>query len=91
MLENITRGDNVYTNVLSVSKSGMSRTITLYIIKNNDLFNITYEIGQKLGLKMAKNGGLIVRGRGMDMCVDTVYNLSIALFGDSRALKNQHI
>lgn len=78
-------GDSVYTSVNSVSRSGMSRHISLVIAYNNkdtkrpDVFNITWLASRALGWTM-KGGCLRVSGCGMDMCFHTVYSLGRMLF-----------
>jgi hypothetical protein len=79
----LTPGDTVYTMVRSVSSSGMSRTMSLYIVKDNRLVNITYYAAHALEWPLVeKNGSRVLRvgGCGMDMGFHTVYTLSRVLF-----------
>lgn len=76
-------GDKVYTMVRSVSSSGMSRTMSVYVVKDNQLLNITYQVAQALDYPLADvNGSRVVRvgGAGMDMGFHLVYSLSGYLF-----------
>jgi len=76
-------GDTVYTMVRSVSSNGMSRTMSLYIVKDNRLVNITYYAAHALEWPLTeKNGSRVLRvgGCGMDMGFHTVYTLSRVLF-----------
>lgn len=76
-------GDTVYTMIRSVSSSGMSRTMSLYIVKDNRLVNITYYAAHTLEWPLTdKNGSRVLRvgGCGMDMGFHTVYTLSRVLF-----------
>jgi len=76
-------GDTVYTMVRSVSSSGMSRTMSLYLVKDNRLMNITYYAAHALEWPLVeKNGSRVLRvgGCGMDMGFHTVYTLSRVLF-----------
>lgn len=75
-------GDTVYCMVRSVSSSGMSRTISLYIIENGKLRNIDGLVVDVLDYRESKRGGFVVNGCGMDMCFGTVYNLGRYLFPD---------
>lgn len=73
----------VYTLGRHVSTSGMSRDISLYIVKNNRLVNITYYASQALGWKLVERNGyraIRVGGAGMDMGFHTVYTLSSVLY-----------
>jgi len=76
-----TRPD-VYTQVEHVSRSGMSRHINVYVIKDNEPINLNYMI-ERLGIyNRNKNGSLTVSGCGMDMGFAVTYELSRALFPD---------
>ena len=79
----LSAGDTVYTIVRSVSASGMSRTLSLYIVKDNRLVNITYYAAHALEWRLVDvNGSRVMRvgGCGMDMGFHTVYTLSRVLF-----------
>ncbi len=74
-------GDTVYCIVRSVSNSGMSRVISLYIVQNGQLSSIDGLASDVLAYRDATNSaGFIVGGGGMDMCFGTVYNLGRYLF-----------
>jgi hypothetical protein len=73
----------VYTLGRHVSTSGMSRDISLYVVRNNELFNITYYASVALGWKLVERNGsraIRVTGAGMDMGFHTVYTLSSVLY-----------
>jgi hypothetical protein len=85
-------GDTVYCVLRNVSRSGMSRSIDLYVMKNNEPRRITCTAGLVLGYPLdRKNDGLKVRGCGMDMGFHCVYSLSHAMFpggfGETAKLK----
>jgi hypothetical protein len=74
----------VYTVLRHVSQSGMSRDISLFIVEDNRLRNITYTVAIALGEKPKdKNGQRVIRvnGCGMDMGFHLVYSLSSVLYG----------
>lgn len=82
-------GQTVYTNLKSVSSSGMSRKISVYIVEEVDTFkgkenvinDITWLVARALDMRRdPKTGGLIVQGGGMDMGFHVVYNLSHTVF-----------
>lgn len=83
--------DTIYTSLESVSRSGMSRNIKLFVIKDNKPLHISYDTGKLLDYKQSKSPyyGIVVKGCGMDMGYSVVYNLASALFGDGYALKQQ--
>ena len=87
-------GTTIYTTIRSVTKSGMSRAISCFIITteedgSNYIQNINYFVGISLGLKRHKDGGLIVRGCGMDMGYKIVSDLSHLIMSDEYALKQR--
>ena len=70
-------GDTINTILRHVSRSGMSRSISLF---NGDQ-DITYFSALAMGDKIdQKNGGIKITGSGMDMGFALVYNLGWALF-----------
>lgn len=76
----------VYCVLRSKSKSGMSRTLTLFVIRNGEPYYITYDASIALGWALDKAGNLKVSGCGMDMGFHTVYELAGAIFGHSDRL-----
>ena len=78
-------GSTVYTNIHHVSKSGMSRNMTLHIVSNGEIQNITYWAALALN-KPLFDDELKVSGCGMDMGFHIVYCLSRALFPDGFAV-----
>lgn len=71
----------VYTSLLHVSQSGMTRRISCYVATGEgELTNIDWYI-EKLDLyKRDNKGGLKVSGCGMDMGFSVVYELSCKLY-----------
>lgn len=58
----------IYAKVEHVSRSGMSRTMSFYMIEDGELINITHVISQALDYKLNENSWTIrVQGCGMDM------------------------
>lgn len=72
-------GQKVYTILRSVSKSGMSRDISVYIIHKGELRNIDALTGDACAIGEGKQG-LKMHGCGMDMGFSLVYNLGSALW-----------
>lgn len=78
-------GDTVYTMLRKVSASGMSRQISLFIVRDGAILPITGRVADVLGYKTTdKNPGgnwaIRVDGAGMDMGFHLVYNLGRVLF-----------
>ena len=81
-------GDKVYTILRHVSKSGMSRDISLLIDANcgtgeRALYNITYLAARALDDRLIESGGshaIRIGGCGMDMGFNLVYCLGRKLF-----------
>ena len=81
LLELIKPNDTVYTILRKVSSSGMQRSISLHIIKDNRILCLDYDVSLLTHYKLDTKGqGLIVKGCGMDMGFDLVYNLGCALW-----------
>ncbi len=51
-------GSTVYTFLNHVSKSGMQRAISTYIINNNDVINISDSVATIIGNSLHKKGGI---------------------------------
>jgi len=78
-------GSKVYTVVRSVSASGMSRTMSVYVVVEGELLNITYHTAKALDYPLTDVNGsrvICVGGCGMDMGFHVVYSLSGYLFRD---------
>lgn len=74
-------GDTVYTQLNHVSRSGMSRAISVFVIKNSKPRDITYLVGEALDYKEHRtHPGLNVGGTGMDMGFHVVYSLGSVMF-----------
>jgi len=77
-------GDEVYTKLNHVSKSGMQRAISVKIIRDNKIQNISYLVSQVTEFKLHnKYEGIKIGGCGMDMGFEIVYNLGRILFKES--------
>ena len=92
--EMIKPGDTLRTVLRHVSRSGMSRHISVLRAGCHD---ITYLAGMVLNYRLADDGGLVVGGCGMDIGFSVVYALSVHLFpagfecvGD-RCPSNDHV
>lgn len=76
-----TKDNKIYCVLRHVSKSGMQRTIHFFTIVNDEIYHLDYLISKALDLKPdQKREGLKIRGAGMDMGFDTIYNLSVSLY-----------
>jgi len=80
--EQVQAGQTVFTVLRSVSSSGMSRQIDVYLIQDDKPVYITGLVARLLDYRQAKSGALFVRGCGTDMGFEVVYSLSRALFPD---------
>ena len=82
LLSLVKPNDKILINVESVSSSGMSRTMRFFIIKDNELRDITGYVAIVAGYARDKNNFLKVSGCGMDMGFSVVYNLGRCLWRD---------
>lgn len=75
-------GSTVYTILRHVSRSGMSRSISLVIHTPEGPLDIDWLVRRVLGLTFDRNNaGLKVQGCGTDMGFHIVYELGYALWG----------
>jgi len=75
-------GDTVHTICDNVSRSGMSRTLRVVVIRDGELLHPNWSVAVLLGLSHAKRGdGMRVDGCGMDMGFHVVHSLGYALWG----------
>lgn len=87
-------GSTVYTVLVHVSKSGMTRHIMCLAVVDGDdgpeIVNISSHVAKVLGysLDQSKNA-VVVRGVGMDMGFHLVYNLSYELLGNGYFLEHK--
>jgi|SRR5581483_6570102 len=80
-------GDTVYTKMIHVSRSGMSRVLDVYLIKDNTPLRITRRVAEAIGARYSrKHEGVVMGGCGMDMGFQAVYLLGRVLFPDFRCL-----
>lgn len=75
-------GTRVYTKVLHVSRSGMSRRISAYVIRDGEPYELDWLINRAGLERQHRDGGLVLGGCGMDMGFALVYGLSRAIFRD---------
>ena len=85
LLKLVKPNDVIYTDIKSVSASGMSRQIACYIAYTNRqgqarIKEITYYVAKALDHKIGSKDGLCVSGCGMDMAFHVVYNLGRTLW-----------
>ena len=79
----VKEGDTVYTLIRSVSSSGMSRTMSGTIVRDNRIDDITFYVAHALDYPLVEvNGSRAIRigGAGMDMGFHVVYSLGRVLF-----------
>jgi hypothetical protein len=84
-------GSTVYTVLRSVSSSGMSRTLSLKVVSEGKILDLTYYAGTVLDWPIVEVNGsraLRVGGCGMDMGFHTVYTLSSILFREEGSTKD---
>ncbi len=80
-----------YTIVRKVSASGMSRQISVKVIKDGRLYDISYSVAKVLDWSLVQNAHNAVRvsGCGMDMGFHLVSSLSYSLYGDDYKIRQE--
>ena len=84
-------GSKVYIVLRTVAKSGMSRTVSLFVTRDGEIVDITGYAAHALGWPLRNVRGsraMRVDGCGMDMGCYAVFCLGRALYGDDYALKH---
>lgn len=73
----------VYFVIASVSRSGMSRTVRVYVDGEQGLRYITAYCAKVLGWRIKRDykDGVVVDGCGMDMCFHLLNCVTFAVFG----------
>lgn len=87
LLEILKPGDTIYTVLNHVSRSGMKRSITPYVIANGAPRYITFYACIMLGEKRDAYDGVPMTGCGTDMGFELVYRLSAHLFPNGYGLE----
>ena len=82
LLKMLKPGQKVYAQIKHVSASGMSRSVALYVVHEDDLVSITCQAARLLGTSRDKHDGITVGGCGFDACFDVVYRLGLSLWPD---------
>jgi hypothetical protein len=89
--EHFPAGSTIYTICRHVSRSGMSRVISVIAITQDGPSYLSYQAAAALGWPCTDKGetGVKVGGCGMDMGFHLAYSLSHVLYGDGYALKHR--
>lgn len=84
-------GDTIYTITRHVSRSGMIRRISAFVVKNKKILGIDWQIA-KTGLfsRRYPDEGLVVDGCGMDMHFHVVYELGRVLYPEGFKLPRNY-
>lgn len=71
----------VYTILRHVTRSGMSRSITCFVVVDGEPWTLDYRVSKILGWRTdERHGGIRVSGCGMDMGFHLVYSLSRSVY-----------
>jgi hypothetical protein len=88
----IPKGSAIYTTVMQVAPSGMSRHIKVLRPIDDEVQNISYYVAEALGLPYKeKTGSVFVRGCGMHMGFWLSQQLGYALYGQERSVKYRDV
>lgn len=80
-------GTTVYCVLRSVAPSGMSRRISFFVARDGSIRDITHAVAESgSASSLHRDGGLLVKGCGMDMGFSEVYNLSARLYPEGNPL-----
>jgi|TARA_R100000084_G_scaffold96065_1_gene49937 hypothetical protein len=88
----IPKGSAIYTTVMQVAQSGMSRHIKILRPDDKQVVNISYYVAEALGLPYKeKTGSVFVKGCGMNMCFWVAYELGQKLYGDGYTIEQRNV
>lgn len=80
----------IYTQLAHVTKSGMMRSIKLYIVPEaGTIVNVTRYVANLLDKNIDRYDGITVRGCGFDVGYDLVYRVALKLYQDGDKLKQE--
>lgn len=84
-------GSTVFIVLRHVSRSGMSRSISVFASVDGQPHDITYQASRVIGESVdRRHGGIRMRGCGMDMGFALVYSLSHVLYPDGHGCIGEH-
>ena len=90
--EIVPNGSAIYTTVMHVAQSGLSRHIKVLRPDGDEVRNISYYVAEALGLTYKeKTGSVFVRGCGMHMGFWLSKELGYALYRDDRSIKYRDV
>jgi hypothetical protein len=86
------KGGRIYAQVLTVARSGMSRTIALYIVHKGELVNLNGTLYARVyGDRVREDDAVSISGCGMDMLFEATYRLYRFLFDQKKRPYQQHL
>ena len=69
------KSNKIWATVHTVSKSGMSRTISLYMVHKGEIVCLDWSFGKIYGDSITKDREVRISGCGMDMLFEANYRL----------------
>ena len=90
LISYVPRGRRVYTLIRHVSRSGMSREISLFVADAvGCIICIDYFVKTVLGRRIGKHDGIVIQGCGMDMGYALVHDLGEVLHNSGYSLNHE--
>ena len=83
--------DTINTLVRSTAKSGMSRNMSVFLVRDGQIWDITCQVADFLRYSTTKDGYIQRRGCGMDFGYDIAYSLPRKLFNDGYKLSHLNL
>lgn len=65
----------VYTTIRSVARSGMSRTLSVLVVRDGEIQDISYYVGIVCGYALTRDNHVKVHGCGFDAGHSVVYDI----------------
>lgn len=95
LLNYIKPGQEVYVATRTLARSGMSRTVTVHVVRDGKLYDVTAMVARAcdypLNRKSLGSPSIVLQGAGMDMHFHLTYHLGTVLFDDGYTLSKVSI
>jgi len=89
-LKELPKDTKIYTSLVSVSRSGMTRNIKAYVVINGEIVHLNAlakDFPDRFKLRSGPRDSFVVKGCGMDMGYHLVYNIGMVLHNDGYHFK----
>ena len=76
----------IYVQVMSVSRSGMSRKVKAYLVLNNRIMQVTHHVAKSIGYNLQSDDTIRIGGSGFNVKDWLVKRVSHELYGNENEI-----